>query len=96
MPGRSAEMERRVNLQLGGFVSFQPDRADVRPVSGAQIHQIGNVQVFVINECGVYAGTGRMIDAEVVHLGIPTEEIAFLFVNHQLLNQFVFLHHVQM
>lgn len=37
-----------------------------------------------------------MIDAEVVQMRIPAEQVAFLFVNHQLLDELVILGHVQM
>lgn len=62
---------------------------------GTQIYQIRYVQVLVIDECGMDAGTGCMIDAKIVHLRVAAEKVALLLVDHQLLNHLVVFHHVQ-
>ena len=49
----------------------------------------------MIDECGVDPGAGGVVDAEVVQLGVPAEEVAFLLVDHQLLDQLGLLEDVQ-
>lgn len=62
----------------------------------AQVHQVGNVEIFVINHCSMNSRTRSMINAEVVQVRIPTEQVAFLFVDHQFLNEFIVFGDVQM
>jgi hypothetical protein len=38
--------------------------------------------MFVIDKCGVNSGTGGVVYAEVGQIGISTEEIALLLVDH--------------
>ena len=51
--------------------------------------------MFVPEQGGVDTGTGPVVDGEVVHLRVPTEQVASLLVNHQLLHQLGVFGHVQ-
>lgn len=47
--------------------------------------------MLVPNEGRMYSGTRCMVNAKVVHLGVSAEKVAFLLVDHELLNQLVAL-----
>lgn len=111
-------MERRVHMQLGGFVTVDAQVADecavrcrgemnglngkrsskndlLLPLTAAQIDQVRDVQVLVIDEGGVHTRTRPVIDAEVVQMRIAAEQIAFFVVDHQLLDELVVFGDVQ-
>ena len=52
--------------------------------------------MLVVDERRVDPGTGSVVDAEVIELGVSSEEIASLIVHHQLLDQLGFFQHVEM
>ena len=52
--------------------------------------------MFVPEERRVHPRTGPVVDGEVVHLGIPPEQITLLLVDHQLLDEFTVFGHIQM
>lgn len=41
--------------------------------------------MFVVNQCGVNARAGRVIDTEVVQLLIAAEQVALFLVHHEFL-----------
>ena len=50
----------------------------------------------MIDERCVNPRAAGMVDTKVGHLSVSTEQVASFIVNHQFLNQFRLLHHVQM
>lgn len=87
VPRGSPKMKRGVDLQLRWLVGLKPDRSDKRSVSRAQIHQIGNVKVLMVDKGGMHSGAAGVVNTEIIHLRIPPKEIALLLVNHQFLYQ---------
>lgn len=94
-------MYHELQIMCIGFkitLSFDTDDTQViltsRPLTTSQIHQIGNVQVLVIDVSCMDPRTWTMIDAEVIQLWIATEQITFLLVNHQFLNKLIVLGNV--
>lgn len=43
------------------------------------------LQMFVVDQGGVGAGTGLVVDGEVTHVWVPPEQVVFLLVNDQFL-----------
>ena len=51
--------------------------------------------MFMPEQGGVNTGTRAVVDGEVVHLRVSPEEVGFLLVNHQLLDQLAVFGHIQ-
>ena len=64
-------------------------------LTASQIDQESPVEMLVVDECGVDPRAGGVVDAEVVKLSVPAEQVALLLVQHQLLDQLGLLQHVQ-
>lgn len=64
-------------------------------LTASQVHQVRNIEMFVVDHCSMNARTGSMVNAKVVQVRIPTEQIAFLVVDHQFLDELIVLGDVQ-
>lgn len=65
-------------------------------LTAAQIDQIRNVEMLVIDKGRMDTRTGTVIDAEIIQMRIAAKQIALLVVDHQLLDEFVVFGDVQM
>lgn len=66
-------------------------------LTASQIHQIADIQIFVVYKGGMDSGATRMVRTKVIQLCIPTEQVALFLVYHEFLDQFILvLGHVQM
>ena len=78
------------------LVEFKLKPITIPQLTASQIHQKSSVEVLVIDERCVNPRAAGMVDTKVGHLSVSTEQVASFIVNHQFLNQFRLLHHVQM
>lgn len=54
----------------------------------SQVYQEEPLQVLMVDKGCMNPTAGRMIDADIVQIGIPSKQIAFLFVEHELLQKY--------
>ena len=57
----------------------------MKVLTASKIDEKCSIEMFVPDQCRMHPRTGRMIDGEIAHLRVSTEQVAFFLVNHKFL-----------